>query len=297
MTESGYTTSSEKVNELIKKNGLKQFEIIQMLSEDECGCDVLLYETDFLKNNRVASNPIWINMHENDFMSRRSSSEYSKMAWEELPRKKRIESQTEKYGTKIPIKSETVKNNYSKNYREKTGYNWPLENPAIVEKQKNTLMERHGVNNCQKIKEVQEKTRDTCSMRYGVTYAFNSDYAKARSKEEKNKLRNRPVVLALAELFDKKKIKRKEFGLSSNWKYYSEPTLNSVILKLQSIDLSGFACRQIKELTDRDIVKTIKLRLSENRLKTSDIGLPNCWQRMSDEKLKVALLRIDKRGI
>ena len=99
MTESGYTTSSEKVNELIKKNGLKQFEIIQMLSEDECGCDVLLYETDFLKNNRVASNPIWINMHENDFMSRRSSSEYSKMAWEELPRKKRIESQTEKYGT------------------------------------------------------------------------------------------------------------------------------------------------------------------------------------------------------
>jgi hypothetical protein len=65
MTRSGYTTSSRKVNALIKTDGIESFEIVKILTEEDCGMGAYEYETNFLRENNCAGNTEWMNKNNN----------------------------------------------------------------------------------------------------------------------------------------------------------------------------------------------------------------------------------------
>jgi len=65
MTTGGYTTSSKDVNSLIEKDGLDSFQILILLTEEECKCHVYVFETQFLTENNICIRNNWLNKHNN----------------------------------------------------------------------------------------------------------------------------------------------------------------------------------------------------------------------------------------
>lgn len=66
MTEDGYKTSSSRVAKLIEETGLSSFEIVTLMTEDQCGVTAYDYETRFLKENDISADDNWLNLHNND---------------------------------------------------------------------------------------------------------------------------------------------------------------------------------------------------------------------------------------
>ncbi|CAB4125394.1 hypothetical protein UFOVP58_128 [uncultured Caudovirales phage] len=62
MKESGYTTSSFIVNEIVKSEGLNSFKVLEILLMD----NPYEFETEFLKTNNCAMSEIWLNKHNNE---------------------------------------------------------------------------------------------------------------------------------------------------------------------------------------------------------------------------------------
>ena len=61
MTKKGYTTSSKDVNAIIASEGIDAFEVARLDTEG----DVLAKETEFLRENDCAGDPMWFNKHNN----------------------------------------------------------------------------------------------------------------------------------------------------------------------------------------------------------------------------------------
>lgn len=62
----GYTTSSDKINSIIDKEGLEAFKILEIIEESVMnGLSSLEYETKFLTENNIAQNKNWYNKHNN----------------------------------------------------------------------------------------------------------------------------------------------------------------------------------------------------------------------------------------
>lgn len=77
MIKGGYTTSSNTINDIISKDGIKSFEILRI--DTYCdGFHPYDYETIFLKTNNCASSDNWYNSHNNTGMSFGLSSFYKK---------------------------------------------------------------------------------------------------------------------------------------------------------------------------------------------------------------------------
>lgn len=65
MQPGGYTTSSNLINKIIKKEGVESFKISVLLTETDCKMPVLEYETKFLQENNCAKSKLWFNTHNN----------------------------------------------------------------------------------------------------------------------------------------------------------------------------------------------------------------------------------------
>jgi hypothetical protein len=66
MVEGGYTTSSNKVNDLIKETGLQSFKIELIITDFGSGMSAYEYETVFLQHWDIANNDDYLNKHNND---------------------------------------------------------------------------------------------------------------------------------------------------------------------------------------------------------------------------------------
>lgn len=65
----GYLTSSLKIKSMIKELGIESFKIIQILTQEECECEVYEYESKFLLENKIAESTKWFNKHDNTSIS------------------------------------------------------------------------------------------------------------------------------------------------------------------------------------------------------------------------------------
>ena len=101
LTEGGYITSSGRIKEIIKSEGLNSFEIYLTLTEAECGLDVFHYETRFLRQYNISNRKNWYNGHDNF-----SSSAFSNNAF-----KKNMKAKYGfEYSSQVPEINERMKN-------------------------------------------------------------------------------------------------------------------------------------------------------------------------------------------
>jgi len=111
-------------------------------------------------------------------------------------KKQKQEKSLEKYGTKTPAESNSVKNKIIKTNQEKYGCNSPMQLKEIQNKSKETLLKNFGVDNPQKSKKIQEKRiknfnvdkwrvkfEESMLKKYGVKNALQSDDIKLKTKK------------------------------------------------------------------------------------------------------------------
>lgn len=78
LVEGGYTTSSSRINDIIKKEGIDSFEVYLTLTEAECGLDVYYYETRFLQTYNISGRENWYNGHNNQSQNAFNNSIFKK---------------------------------------------------------------------------------------------------------------------------------------------------------------------------------------------------------------------------
>lgn len=93
-------------------------------------------------------------------------------------KKKRKESNIEKYGVDNPSKSNIIKEKVKNTNKKKFGVEYPLQSELISNKSKKYFLEKYGVDNPSKIKEVREKAEKTNIKIYGFKNAMMSNKIK-----------------------------------------------------------------------------------------------------------------------
>lgn len=156
----GYLTSSKLVKKLIKSDGLQSFSIKIILEESILEESVLTYETKFLQENDISSNPAWLNMHNND------------SNWFNLDYVKSI--MLERYGVENAFSAIEIIEKIKLTSLERYGVEYPMQNKEICERMKTTMLERYGVEYPIQNKEIKEKIDATMLERYGALNAFAS---------------------------------------------------------------------------------------------------------------------------
>lgn len=160
MVEGGYYTSSNLVKNLIITDGLDSFKIVQLITEDVLGVDVLYWETTFLQSNKIAQRKNWLNQHDNTKLSF-GSIEY-KLAM------------MRKYGTDNPMEVESIKQKIKDTLYKETGYSHQIYNPAVVEKIHKTNQANLRVNMPFDSEAIQQKGRATRLMKTGFEHSIQN---------------------------------------------------------------------------------------------------------------------------
>lgn len=161
MTPTGYKTSSKYVKNDIELYGLDAFVIEMIIRESEMDCQVLDYESKFLKSINASENDDWYNKHNGD----------CKFPSSETLKKIHIE----KYGVENPSQLESVKEKKRQKSLEKYGTYNTLQAEEVKEKSKQTCLKRYGVPYIGNSKDFIEKRKETCKEHHGVEFPFMSD--------------------------------------------------------------------------------------------------------------------------
>lgn len=248
LTPGGYLTSSKKVQNIIKKEGIQSFKIIRLLTEEVCGIPVYEYETRFLRENNISRRKNWFNKHDNKIIVY-GSQEFK-------------DAMVDIYGVEFFMCSTENKTMYFEKIKQKYGDHitstFQLE--WVKEKSKKTCLEKYGVENARQCEEIKEKTKktlnvkygeqvnnpmdhlpfvnkifETCEARYGVKYPRNIPGVIEKTNATRKKLQERPIVTHIQNFLDDKKMIAKQFGLHRQWKYISIEEL-IVFCKKQDIN-------------------------------------------------------------
>jgi hypothetical protein len=161
MTEDGYQTSSTKVKALIQHSGLESFEVVQILTKEECGINVLDYESLFLQKNDCAGSDDWLNGH-NNFGHMAFGTKYFS------------DLMLEKYGVTDGMKLQSTKQKIEKTNLKRYGFANPGQVPEFKQKIEETNLERYGFENPFQVPEFKSKAEETNLERYGVNNAMKS---------------------------------------------------------------------------------------------------------------------------
>lgn len=153
MVEGGYTTSSNKINEIIERHGLDTF-IIHKLRLFETAKEAVDYETRFLKRIDARRHPEFYNGHNNDGIRPFTEEE-------------RKEISNARYGVDHPMQNPEIKQKSLENSRKMT-------------------FEKYGVYHNFSIPEVREQIIKTNNERYGVDYYSQTEDWKIETKKTNN---------------------------------------------------------------------------------------------------------------
>lgn len=149
MIDSGYTTSSKIINSLIEKNGLNSFLVLK-IKTFKTGLEAYNYETRFLTKSNAASNPKFINAHNNKLITF-GTPQYRNLM-------------IKLYGVEHNSQLESTKLKRVLTYKTKTGYDYPTQNPEVLIKRKLTKLEKYGSENYHNT----SKMKETLENKYGV---------------------------------------------------------------------------------------------------------------------------------
>lgn len=138
MTKTGYKTSSPRIKELIKLEGLDSFRIRKIKIFD-CADKVQKYENRFLVKINAANNPKFFNRHNNVFGSYVPDPENDT--------KKRIRTSLIKYGMPFYSQTEECKEKVRKTNLERYGVEYYTQLESVKSKLKNTVMVRDAEGN------------------------------------------------------------------------------------------------------------------------------------------------------
>ena len=113
---------------------------------------------------------------------------YENVMGNEEIRKKREETNLNRYGVKFAIQNADILNKIKRTCIEKYGVDNPAKSESIKEKIRNTDIKRYGTKHHLSSEEIISKKVKTCMERYGVPYPFMSDKVveKARKTLYKN---------------------------------------------------------------------------------------------------------------
>ena len=302
MVEGGYTTSSNKVNELINENGLNAF-IIRKLRLFKTKEETQKYEKRFLQKVNAAMHPLFYNGHNNDGY------------YDEVKRKQRM---LEVHGVdnyaKHPDFPKKFRNTSQKNH----GVDHHLQHPEIYAKLENTNRKNHGVNCVLQSPKIRkkacdtkeerygnpnfvnpEKADETCLERYGVRRPAQQPHIREKYSDLQQFRQNRGIVEELKKLIEIAKYMEIDYGslgLKRFWWQSNDDKLFTLKNNLENaIDekkASGFVKKsrkqKMKDLNDflynRPIVKQVKELASARNHK-----LGPAWWRKSDDVLKELL--------
>lgn len=197
MIEGGYTTSCNLINSIIEISGISAFEVL--LIDTYCdGFHPFDYETIFLQTLDCASNDMWINDHNNDWIDRTvrggfgtpnfelsmvekyGVSNCSKL--EKVKESKRLKS-LKKYGTVNPAQSEEVKIKMTETCLEKYGTEFYFNSKEFKLKSISTNLEKYGTEYAMSNEEVKERWIKTFAAKYGVENPSQLESVK-QSKEQ-----------------------------------------------------------------------------------------------------------------
>lgn len=241
----GYKTSSSQIHNLINVDGLNSFEIISILTEDECGCHPLNYETNFLRSNNIASDVHWINLHNNDkFGPAYGTLEYDALILKkygvkhiselEWVREKVKNTLYEKTGYYYTFQNPETKTKCKQTWLEKTGYDNPSKDPKIKDKKKKTLLKNYGVEHALQNPHIMEKIVQNRLQNTGYEYPMQNPEVLAKSKESYKKLRSRDIVKCINYFLETNHLFAKDIGLSRRWAIQSQDKLFNAINDLFS---------------------------------------------------------------
>jgi hypothetical protein len=191
MIEGGYTTSSIKVNDLIKQDGLVSFRTILIVTEFGHDMTSFEYETIFLQTNDIANDDNWLNEHNNTGRPSFGSNEFKNIIQNrygvenisqlQIVKQQKIDTSMKNYGVPYPSQHPTIQTRTEQTNLEKYGYKNPNQNEIVRNKTLKTLMETSNVTNPFQIESVKEKSKTTRLERYGVEYF-------SQSEDHKNKM-------------------------------------------------------------------------------------------------------------
>lgn len=139
LKKNGYCTSSSIIAEIIEKEGLDAFEIVEINTHCD-GMHPVDYETKFLLGNNCAESDEWYNLHNNDFVKRRDEyfEKYLVLT----------------YGDDYRGMSEKYKKRTTKKCLEKYGKEYYTQTNEYKIKSKKTLNKKYGVNNAFQLSKV-----------------------------------------------------------------------------------------------------------------------------------------------
>lgn len=313
MKPHGYLTSSSQIWKLIEADGIESFDILLILTDVECNCHVNEFESYFLQSNNIASDPEWINLHNNESVG----PAYGTLEFVKLMNKK--------YGVDHASQLSWVREKTKKTLLEKTGYDCNLKDPRVREKAKVTLFEKTGYDNASKdptIKERKRKTFEQTSGGYPATLASPDHANRVRKtllektgyeyvmQNPKSKEKAKQTLLSKTGYDNpskdpKVKQKVKQTMLKNHGVEYALQS-PEILQKIVSdrIERTGYAYpmqnpeimqksqEAYKNLRSRDIVKCISYFLHQNNLLAKNIPLSRRWAIQSEDKLLDAISNI-----
>lgn len=168
MRPNGYTTSSTAINKIIEQEGLESFEVVMLLTEEELGTDVYQFETNFLRENKISSDPNWFNCHDN-ILAPFGTPEFKTMMGKI-------------HGVEHGMHLRQVKEKIARTNLERYGVSNPLNTTERIQSRILHCIEKYGsANNIEKIKQTNVE-------RYGVENLFQAGEIRIKIEEKiKNK--------------------------------------------------------------------------------------------------------------
>lgn len=169
MVEGGYTTSSNIVNDLIKKDGIDSFNILLIETNFGFGMSAYEYETVFLQTHNIANDYNWLNQHNNDGFD---TSTFGTEKFKSL--------MLDRYGVENCMQSKVIQNRVKETMLKRYGVECSLQNDTIKAKRDATWLEKYGGNPATDI-DVIQSIKDTNLVRYGTECSLkNIDVAVKR---------------------------------------------------------------------------------------------------------------------
>lgn len=205
MIKGGYTTSSNKINAIIDRDGLDAF-VIRKLRIFQDSESVELYENRFLQKVDAATNNKFHNGHNgNNLMAYGTETYYDHMLTT--------------YGVKYALQSEEIKQKQRRNNLKKYGVSTNLQLPRIKEKAASSL----------RTQKVIDKRKQTFLDKYGVENAGQVKSVRNKIEKSRKNLSDRDCVKLL-------RIYSSRFGikLGSGWYQSSDEKLELILSDLQS---------------------------------------------------------------
>lgn len=170
MIEGGYTTSSNIVNDLIKKDGLESFTTKIIITEFGTNMSAYEYETMFLQTNDIADNNNWLNGHNNSHFISHGTDEFKNIM-------------LKLYGVEYAMQHPTSREKAKITSLERYGVEYAMQSQKIKDKHINTILEKYGVINVFQSDLVKDIIKNTTIMKFGVDHYSKTEKSKKESKE------------------------------------------------------------------------------------------------------------------